>query len=350
MIDVVFLVLPDTLLLDLAGPAEAFRLANQALRRHGQPPAFRLRHIGPQPQTASSVGLTLSGLEPLPADFDPAQPTWLVLLGRPGEADEVIGPTPDWLAARDWLGRVVAPRLAPPGAPAGALKLLTVCSGALLAADAGLLAGRQATTHHELLADLRRLAPAAKVLANRVFVDDGAVLTSAGITAGIDLALHLVRRHCGEAIAASVAQVMVVFARRGPQAPQDSGLLAHRDHLHPALHRLQDAVAAAPAETWDAARMAAVAHVTPRHLARLFREHTSLSARGWLEQLRATLAAQAQSQGRSEREAAALAGFSSPRQMRQALARQAQPRSRTSSAAVEPSSPAVSPEAKRGSS
>jgi transcriptional regulator GlxA family with amidase domain len=322
VIDVVFLVLPDTLLLDLAGPAEAFRLANQALRRRGRAPAFRMRHIGPRPQTASSVGLMLGGLEPLPAGFDPAQPTWLVLLGRPGEVDEVVGPTPDWLAARDWLGRVVAPRLAPPGTPAGALKLLTVCSGALLAADAGLLAGRQATTHHELLDGLRRLAPAAKVLANRVFVDDGAVLTSAGITAGIDLALHLVRRHCGEDIAATVAQVMVVFARRGPQAPQDSGLLAHRDHLHPALHRLQDAVAAAPAEAWDAARMAAVAHVTPRHLARLFREHTSLSARGWLEQVRATLAAQALRQGRDEREAVALAGFSSPRQMRQALARQ----------------------------
>ena len=149
MIDVVFLVLPDTLLLDLAGPAVAFRLANQALRRHGRPPAFRMRHIGPRPQTASSVGLMLGGLEPLPAGFDPAQPTWLVLLGRPGEVDEVVGATPDWLAARDWLGRVVVPRLAPPGTPAGALKLLTVCSGALLAADAGLLAGRQVTTHHD---------------------------------------------------------------------------------------------------------------------------------------------------------------------------------------------------------
>lgn len=101
MIDVVFLVLPDTLLLDLAGPAEAFRLANQALRRRGRAPAFRMRHIGPQPQTASSVGLMLGGLEPLPAGFDPAQPTWLVLLGRPGEVDEVVGATPDcWRAGR----------------------------------------------------------------------------------------------------------------------------------------------------------------------------------------------------------------------------------------------------------
>lgn len=228
MIDVVFLVLPDTLLLDLAGPAEAFRLANQALRRRGRAPAFRMRHIGPRPQTASSVGLMLGGLEPLPAGFDPAQPTWLVLLGRPGEVDEVVGATPDWLAARDWLGRVVAPRLTPPGTPAGALKLLTVCSGALLAADAGLLAGRQATTHHELLDGLRRLAPAAKVLANRVFVDDGAVLTSAGITAGIDLALHLVRRHCGEDIAATVARCTPKGARWVASSSRSSPLLSCR--------------------------------------------------------------------------------------------------------------------------
>ena len=105
MIDVVFLVLPDTLLLDLAGPAEAFRLANQALRRRGRALAFRMRHIGPRPQTASSVGLMLGGLEPLPAGFDPAQPTWLVLLGRPGEVDEVVGATPDcWRAGRRWAG------------------------------------------------------------------------------------------------------------------------------------------------------------------------------------------------------------------------------------------------------
>ncbi|MEN9486115.1 MAG: hypothetical protein RJB37_3995, partial [Pseudomonadota bacterium] len=66
MIDILFLVLPDTLLLDIAGPAEAFRLANQALRRRGQPEAFRLRYAGPQTQADSSVGLLLARLEPLP--------------------------------------------------------------------------------------------------------------------------------------------------------------------------------------------------------------------------------------------------------------------------------------------
>lgn len=323
MIDVLFLVLPDTLLLDIAGPAEAFRLANQALRRRGRPEAFHLRYAGPQAQAGSSVGLLLAGLEPLPAGFE--RPTWVVLLGRPGEAPEVVGRGAVWLDARHWLTQTVAPQLAPAGEPAGALRLLTVCSGALLAADAGLLAGRQATTHHELLADLQRLAPTTRVQANRVFIDDGAILTSAGVTAGIDLALHGIAQVCGEVIAAAVAQVMVVFARRGVQAPQVSALLAHRDHLHPALHRVQDAVCATPAEPWDSGRMAAVAHVTERHLARLFRLHAGLSPRGYVEQVRAALAGQALAQGKSEREMLALAGFATVRQMRQALDRHPSP-------------------------
>ena len=319
MIDVLFLVLPDTLLLDIAGPAEAFRLANQALRRRGQPDAFHLRYAGPQAQAGSSVGLLLAGLDPMPTAFE--RPTWVALLGRPGDAPEVIGHSGPWMDARHWLAQTVAPRLAPSGATAGAVRLLTVCSGALLAADAGLLAGRQVTTHHELLDDLQALAPTARVQANRVFVDDGAVLTSAGVTAGIDLALHGIAQVCGEVIAAAVAQVMVVFARRGVQAPQTSALLAHRDHLHPALHRVQDAVSATPAEPWDSGRMAAVAHVTERHLARLFRLHAGLSPRAYVEQVRAALAGQALAQGHAERQAVALAGFSTPRQMRQALER-----------------------------
>ena len=323
LIDVLFLVLPDTLLLDIAGPAEAFRLANQALRRRGQPDAFHLRYAGPQAQAGSSVGLLLAGLEPLPTGF--AGQTWVVLLGRPGDACEVIGHGAAWMDARRWLAQTVAPRLAAPGEAPGAVRLLTVCSGALLAADAGLLAGRQVTTHHELLDDLQALAPTARVQANRVFVEDGAVLTSAGVTAGIDLALHGVAQVCGEVIAAAVAQVMVVFARRGGQAPQVSALLAHRDHLHPAVHRVQDAVCAAPAEPWDNPRMAAVAHVTERHLARLFRLHAGLSPRAYVEQVRLALAGQARDQGLSPKSVVERSGFTSIRQMRQAMERQTCP-------------------------
>ncbi|OIQ69239.1 HTH-type transcriptional regulator CdhR [mine drainage metagenome] len=315
-IDVLFVVLPDTLLLDLAGPAEAFRLANQHLRRRGQPEVFRLRYVGPQAEVRTSVGAHLTGIEPLPPVI-PAH-VWVVLLGRLGTMSDVAWRLPVWLETRNWLAANLGPALQGQG---GATRLLTICVGALLAADAGLIGRHRVTTHHELLNDLARMAPAAQVLGQRAFVDDGTLLSSAGITAGIDLALYAIAGHCGAAVAAAVAQTMVVFARRGPQADQISPLLAWRDHMHPALHRVQDAVCEHPEHLWNAAALARVALVTPRHLNRLFREQAGISPRDYVERVRLALAEQALAQGAPVTRSAELAGFSSPRQLRRARSR-----------------------------
>lgn len=310
------MVLPDTLLLDLAGPAEAFRLANQALQRQGKPALWRLHHAGPQTEVTSSVGLQLAGLAPLPTTLP--RPTWVFLLGRPGEAAQVVRHQRPWLIARQWLADVVGPALIQDDTPH---RLLSVCSGALLMADAGLVGTRCVTTHHELLDDLARMAPAATVLANRVFVQDGPLLSSAGVTAGIDLALHCIAQHCGEALAATVAQVMVVFHRRAAGDPERSPLLAGRSHMHPAVHRVQNLVCEQPALDWTLARMAAAAHVTPRHLTRLFLLHAGLSPREHVEQVRLAYAGESQAAGLSKGRSLELAGFSSERQFRRALAR-----------------------------
>jgi len=317
MIDVVFIVLPDTLLLDLAGPAEAFRLANQQLVQRGTAPAFRLRYAGPRAEASTSVGATLAAIEPLPETL--ADPAWVVLLGQPSGCESPLRrPLPRaWTDTRRWLAHTLAPQLG-----RGA-QLLTVCAGALLAADAGLLAGRRCTTHHEKLAELQALAPAALVQANRVFVIDGPVASSAGVTAGIDLALHLIATECGDAIAAAVAQVMVVFQRRGPDDPELSPLLAGRNHLHPALHRVQDAVAEQPGQTWSLDTMAAVAHVTPRHLSRLFREHVGRSPRDYVEGIRVAIAERALQGGVSTQRAIEAAGIAGSRQWRRLRARRA---------------------------
>ena len=321
MIEILFLVLPETLLLDLVGPAEAFRLANQQLEARGKPPAFRLRYVSAQPEVSTSIGLQLSQLEPLP-DALPAG-AWIVLLGRPGLKDSL--PTLQrngWLGARHWLAKVVAPALAQ-ATPAGVRphRLLTVCVGTLLAADAGLLGRRQVTTHHEHLETLAELAPQAQVCANRVFVVDGPVWSSAGITAGIDLALHCVGDVCGDAVAAAVAETMVVFQRRGADDPQRSPLLDGRNHLHPAVHRVQNAVCERPGHEWDLPALAAVAHVTPRHLARLFKDHAGISPRDYVEHVRSGLAEQAIARGLPLSQAVELAGFGTDRQFRRARAR-----------------------------
>ena len=319
MKDIAFVLLPDTLLLDLAGPAEAFRLANQRLQQRGQAPAYRLRYLCAQPEVCTSVGLHLAQLEPLPASLPSGAA--VVLLGQPTGAESPLKrPLPRvWADTRRWLARVVAPRLT---TPASDLQLITVCGGALLAADAGLLGSHRCTTHHESLADLARLAPGCSVAGNRLFLVDGAVASSAGITAGIDLALHLIAQDCGAALAASVAQVMVVYGRRGPEDPQISPLMAGRSHLHPAVHRVQDAVCEQPAADWSLQQLAAVAHVTPRHLSRLFAQHVGASPRQFVEGVRAALTERAMDAGRGPKQALAEAGIHGGRQWRRIRQRQ----------------------------
>ncbi len=276
MRDVLFVMLPGTLLLDMAGPAEAFRLANQRLQQRGQRAAYRLRFVGPQAQAATSVGAALADIQALPAEL--AEDTLVVLLGQPSGAESPLQRplSRAWTDTRRWLARVVAPHLErAAAADAPPVRLMTVCAGALLAADAGLIGTRRCTTHHEMLDTLQALAPAAQVQSNRLFVVDGALASSAGITAGIDLALHLIAQDHGDALAAAIAQVMVVYVRRGPDEPELSPLLSGRQHLHPAVHRVQNAVVDDPACHWSLQAMAAVAHVTPRHLSRLL---TSTSA------------------------------------------------------------------------
>jgi transcriptional regulator GlxA family with amidase domain len=315
VIDVLFVILPETLLLDLAGPAEAFRIANQRLRRRGHAPAFRLRIVGPQAQCATSIGAALAAVEPLPEALD--GPSWVVLLGQPsGNESALATPLPRaWTRTRRWLAQVVQPRLQEDA------RLVTVCAGALLAADAGLLAGRRCTTHHEMLADLQRLAPSALVLGNRVFVEDGPVVSSAGITAGIDMALHLIAQTCGDAVAAAVAQTMVIYLRRGSDDPQLSPLLAGRNHLHAAVHRVQNAVGDDPARAWPLEAMAAVAHVTPRHLTRLFAAHVGRTPREYVEGIRVAQASRAIDAGAAPKQAFSAAGFGGDRQWRRARQR-----------------------------
>ena len=305
-IPVFFLLLPGSLILDWAGPAEAFRIANQLLAASGRPPRFALRYIGPQAHAATSVGLQVSGVEALPEHLPPG--SWLVLVGMPGSRFEAS--QRDAREAIRWL-RSVAPGH-------DGVRLVTICAGALLAAHAGLLHGRRATTHHQHLDELRGVAGDCEVVANRVFVVDEHVASSAGVTTGIDLALHLIAQECGAALASQAAQTMVVALRRGPQDPELSPFLAFRNHMHPALHKVQDAVTTEPQREWTVPRMADVGHTSPRHLTRLFLDHAGTAPLQYLRRIRLAVAQAALESGRNVTQAAEMAGFSSDTQLRRA--------------------------------
>ena len=179
----------------------------------------------------------------------------------------------------------------------------------------------RATTHHQHLDELRQAAPDCNVVANRVFVLDEPVASSAGVTTGIDLALHLIAGQCGAALAAQVAQVaqtMVVALRRGPHDPELSPFLAYRNHLHAALHRVQDAVSAEPRAGWNVMQMAEKSHTSARHLARLFLEHTGIAPLEYLRRIRLATAQAALQSGSNVTQAAELAGFTSDTQLRRA--------------------------------
>ena len=305
-IHVVFALLPGSLVLDWAGPAEALRIANQVLQAQGQPARFVLHFVSPTPEAVTSVGVALAGLAPLPATL-PA-PAWVVLVGMPGPAIGVESHETRTLL--HWLRGLRLTR--------GQLELVTVCAGAVLAAHAGLLAGRRATTHHQHLNELAQVEPRCDVVANRVFVADGPVHSSAGVTTGIDLLLYRIADTCGPAVAAQVAQAMVVALRRGPDDPEFSPFLHHRNHLHAALHRVQDAVAQQPQADWNVPTMAQVAHTSPRHLTRLFLEHAGIAPLQYLRRIRLATAEAALHTGSSVTQAAALAGFGSDTQLRRA--------------------------------
>jgi transcriptional regulator GlxA family with amidase domain len=314
LIDLLFVIAPHSLLLDIAGPAEAFRLANLHRQLQGLPPRFRLRFAGPVATASTSVGLGLVDLEPLPERLN--TPTWLVLVGQPSANLRQV--TPAIVATARWLKITLREQLAADTPH----RVLAICSGALLAARAGLLANRRCTTHHELLPALRALAPRAQVIDNRVFVVDGPIASSAGITAGIDLALHLIAEECGEALAASVAEDMVVYVRRSPRDPELSPFLVHRQHLHAAVHRVQDAILAKPERDWDMAALAAVGQATGRHLLRLFIDHAGVSPLNYLRHVRLERARQSLECGATVTRAAEIAGFRSGLQLRRAWSRQ----------------------------
>jgi transcriptional regulator GlxA family with amidase domain len=313
-IDLLFVIAPHSLLLDIAGPAEAFRLANLRRSLSRQAPRFRLRFAGPAASALTSVGLPLAELEPLPKAL--RSPTWVILVGQP--TVHVLQLTPAMHTIAQWLRRVLAEHLEPDSPH----RLITICSGTLLAARAGMLDSRRCTTHHDLLALLRALAPRSHVVDNRVFVVDGPVASSAGITAGIDLALHLIAAECGEALAAGVAEDMVVYLRRSLRDPELSPFLVNRRHLHAAVHRVQDALCAEPQSDWDMPMMAKIGHVTERHLLRLFVQHAGVSPLKFLQIIRLERTRQLLERGASVAHAAEVAGFRSDLHLRRAWSRQ----------------------------
>jgi transcriptional regulator GlxA family with amidase domain len=313
MVTVYFVLLPDTLLLDVSGPAEVLRLADKLATSNASeteaPMRVELHYLSPCETIDTSIGLPLRGLSPLPDSIEAN--AIVIVAGTASLVDERQREPREQAekALAGWLSKIAAAN--------PMQRVLTVCSGALIAARAGLLDGRLCTTHHALCDELQSIAPSSRVLNDRLYVTDGPISTSAGITAGIDLALQLVADLGGPRLASAVARDMVVYMRRAGADPQLSPWVDGRNHLHRALHRVQDAVAANPAHDWSSDEMARIACSSSRHLARLFQQHANTNPINYVHRLRIAVARELLTNTALDMEAVALrCGFGSVRQMR----------------------------------
>ena len=303
MREVVFVLLPRVVLLDLAGPADAFRNANNKV-----PDSYRLRFVAAMPSVKAAIGLELAGLEPLP----PRLPDGAMVVLTGIAASSMRLEEPETRAVTDWLAS---------GVTRNGL-LLGVCAGSVVAAKAGLLAGRECTTHFEHIEELRSVEPRAHVHDNRIFVEDGPILTSAGVTAGLDLALYVIGQQLGPQVASQVARDFVVYRRRSGTDPALSPWVCHRNHVHPAVHRVQDAVVRDPTAAWTAQRLSEVACTSSRNLARLFAEHAQCSPLDYVQLIRFAFAKELVTQSKLDLErVAAKAGFRSAQHLRRVWAR-----------------------------
>ena len=295
---VAILIFPDFQLLDAAGPITVFEAAG----RETTPPAYRLRVIardaGP---VASSSGVRLIA----EAFADDPLDTLIVAGGWGTRETAVCAETLAYV--REAGGR--------------ARRIVSVCTGAFILAASGLLDGHRATTHWRRAAEFARAYPQIRVEPDRIFVRDGRVWTSAGITAGIDLALALVAEDLGEAAAKRAAQQLVVYHRRPGGQSQFSALIeADRpgSRFSPLLAWARERLD----ERLSVERLADRAAMSPRHFARAFAAETGMTPAKAIERLRLEASRERVESGSEPIEIVAeRAGFGDPERMRRAFIR-----------------------------
>ena len=246
--------------LDVVGPAEVFATAG----------AYEVEIVAPDPEPFfMSNGMRVvphAGMEETRGPIDT-----LVVAGGSGTRRAATDPR-----VIDWT-RAAAKR---------SRRVTSVCSGAFVLAAAGLLDGRRATTHWEWCDTLAALHPEVEVERDAIFVVDGSVYTSAGVTAGMDLALALVEEDMGADVAREVAQQLVVFLRRPGGQSQFSAQIAAPPAEREPLRAVQAFIAANPAADLAVSALAQRAAMSPRNFARAFRRETGMTPAAYVESVR----------------------------------------------------------------
>jgi transcriptional regulator GlxA family with amidase domain len=303
------LLYPHVMSLDLTGPLQVFASANDERQRQGLPAAYRLLVLGQQAGAMpTSAGFQLV-VEQAWSAIEPAYIDTLLIPGGQGDKAQCQN-----IELLDWL-RSAAPQIR---------RLGSVCSGALILAAAGLLNGRRATTHWADLDCLRQEHPQIEISGDCLHTYDpqdptgnGHIFTSAGVTAGIDLALALVEADLGRPLALAVAKRLVLFLRRPGGQAQFSALLTPEPSRVPRLASLLEWIPLHLHADLSLAALATQANMTPRTLSRTFNQELGMGPGRYVEIVRLEAARNLlQNAQASISTVARLSGFNHPENLR----------------------------------
>lgn len=268
-IKITFFIPPSVNMLDLSGPAQAFFLADM-LNDH-----YAIAYCAFRSDISEQTGLQLSKL-PHYRQTTLREGDYLFI---PGFSSNLLTSTEyqeEWEAFYAWLNLQAR----------NGVRICSVCIGAFILAKSGLLDGKKCTTHWSRLQQLKTTFSKITVLDDALFVQDGNIFTSAGISSGIDLALFIVEQEEGALFAHKVARELVVYSRRNGHHSQESIYLNYRNHLHPGVHQLQDWLIDHLDIRTNIEKLADLVNMSSRNLTRTFKLQTGISIHQYITQLR----------------------------------------------------------------
>ncbi|MBK7222071.1 MAG: DJ-1/PfpI family protein [Saprospiraceae bacterium] len=299
----VFLLLPQVHILDLAGPDQAI---HEAIDFGAD---FEIEYCGNSASLFTTSGLPLGKVVHF-SKIRMAQGDFLVIPGCSYQ----------YLSSREFLQQIELfawlRKLYQNG-----ISLVSICMGAFVLAESGLLNDRQCTTHFKKTDALQKKYPALKVIENILYTDQDNIYTSAGIASGIDLALHLIEKLKGSHFAHLVARELVVFSRRKANDSQESEFLKFRNHIHSGIHAVQDFILENIDKKNHLPDLADVAAMSERNFTRIFKKESGVTVNQYINSIRKAKAHEwMKNLNLSRAEIAARVGLQSEKQLTRILA------------------------------
>ncbi|MBT34364.1 MAG: AraC family transcriptional regulator [Thalassobius sp.] len=271
MSKVIFIIPPKVHLLDITGPTQIFYEA----RMYGADVEMHFANLSDNSEIESSAGLHFSKLEPF-QNFSLSKNDYVFVPGLEYELISNVRFVQSCKSFFTWLNQQYA----------NGANVCSVCTGAFLLAESGLLNDKSCTTHWKFVKRFQQRYPTIDLKKERLFVDNDHLYTSAGVASGIDLALYLLEVQYGGKFAADIAREVVIYFRRSKTDKQLSVFLQYKNHMEERVHSAQDYMIANIQNSFTIEEIAETVNMSPRNLTRLFKKTTGITIGAYLEKLR----------------------------------------------------------------